>query len=73
LKLKLKGSASMGKDTIIGVDLTKNVFEEHGVTVDGTVVFRKKPSRPQFALFATRRDWTGKPFELSRLLMITVT
>ena len=37
--------------TIIGVDLAKNVFQLHGAAADGSVVFRKKLSRPQFARF----------------------
>ena len=41
----------MGKDSIIGVDLAKNVFQVHGAAADGSVVFRKKLSRPQFARF----------------------
>ncbi len=36
---------------IIGVDLAKNVFQLHGAAADGSVVFRKKLSRPQFARF----------------------
>ncbi len=41
----------MGEVTIIGVDLAKNVFQVHGAAADGSVVFRKKLSRPQFARF----------------------
>uniref|UniRef100_UPI0037C88B84 hypothetical protein n=1 Tax=Roseovarius salis TaxID=3376063 RepID=UPI0037C88B84 len=41
----------MGEVTIIGVDLAKNVFQVHGAEADGSVVFRKKMSRPQFARF----------------------
>ena len=41
----------MGEVSIIGVDLAKNVFQLHGATADGSVVFRKKVSRPQFARF----------------------
>ncbi len=36
---------------IIGVDLAKNVFQLHGASADGAVLFRKKLSRPQFARF----------------------
>jgi transposase len=36
---------------IIGVDLAKNVFQLHGATADGSVLFRKKLSRPQFQRF----------------------
>lgn len=38
-------------DTIIGVDLAKNVFQLHGTTIEGPVLFRKKLSRPQFHRF----------------------
>ncbi|MET3524757.1 hypothetical protein ABID25_006628 [Mesorhizobium abyssinicae] len=41
----------MEKVTIVGVDLAKNVFQLHGATADGTVVFRKKLSRLQFCKF----------------------
>lgn len=41
----------MGEATIIGVDLAKNVFQLHGAASDGSVVFRKKLSRLQFARF----------------------
>ena len=41
----------MGEVSIIGVDLAKNVFQVHGATADGSVLFRKKLSRPQFARF----------------------
>ena len=37
--------------SIIGVDLAKNVFQAHGAAADGSVVFRKKLSRPQFSRF----------------------
>ena len=50
-KHKLKAMASMGEATIIGVDLAKNVFQLHGATADGAVVFGKKLSRPQFQRF----------------------
>jgi transposase len=36
---------------IIGVDLAKNVFQLHGACADGSVMFRKKLSRPQFHKF----------------------
>jgi len=41
----------MGEVTIIGVDLAKNVFQVHGAAADGSVLFRKKLSRPQFMRF----------------------
>ena len=43
--------ASMTKVTIVGVDLAKNVYQLHGAAEDGSVVFRKKLSRVQFARF----------------------
>ena len=39
------------KDTMIGVDLAKNVFQVHGASMTGQVKFRKKLSRPQFHKF----------------------
>ena len=41
----------MEEISIIGVDLAKNVFQLHGAAADGSVVYRKKLSRPQFARF----------------------
>ncbi len=41
----------MGEVSLIGADLAKNVFQVHGAAADGSVVFRKKLSRPQFARF----------------------
>ena len=41
----------MGEATIVGVDVAKNVFQLHGAASDGSVVFRKKLSRLQFARF----------------------
>lgn len=38
-------------DTMIGVDLAKNVFQLHGASMSGEVKFRKKLSRPQFRKF----------------------
>lgn len=38
-------------DTMIGVDLAKNVFQLHGASLTGEVKFRKKLSRPQFRNF----------------------
>jgi transposase len=48
--------ASMGEATIIGVDLAKNVFQLHGAAGDGSVVFRKKLSRLQFARFMAEQS-----------------
>jgi hypothetical protein len=44
-------TASMEEVTTIGIDVAKNVFQLHGATADGSVVFRKKLSRPQFQRF----------------------
>ena len=41
----------MKEISIIGVDLAKNVFQLHGAATDGTVLFRKKLTRPQFQRF----------------------
>ncbi len=41
----------MEEVSIIGVDLAKKVFHVHGAAPDGSVVFRKKLSRLQFAKF----------------------
>jgi hypothetical protein len=54
-KHNLNKRASMGELTIIGVDLAKNVFQVHGAAGDGSVVFRKEFSRPQFVGFAASR------------------
>jgi transposase len=39
------------KDTMIGVDLAKNVFQLHGASMTGEVRFRKKLMRSQFIRF----------------------
>lgn len=39
------------KDTMIGVDLAKNVFQLHGASMTGQLKFRKKVTRPQFRQF----------------------
>ena len=39
------------QDTMIGVDLAKNVFQLHGATMTGQLKFRKKLTRPQFQQF----------------------
>lgn len=38
-------------DTMIGVDLAKNVFQLHGASMTGHVKFRRKVTRPQFRQF----------------------
>lgn len=50
-KHKLKERASMRGVGFIGVDLAKNVFQVHGAAADGSVLFRKKLTRPQFTRF----------------------
>jgi hypothetical protein len=41
----------MREVSIIGVDLAKQVFQLHGATAEGEVVFRKKLLRKQFLAF----------------------
>jgi transposase len=49
--LKQERAATMTKDTMIGVDLAKNVFQIHGASMRGQVKFRKKLTRIQFLKF----------------------
>ena len=51
------------KDKIIGVDLAKRVFQVHGATRYGNVVFRKKLSREQFRAFMSRQPGSLVVFE----------
>lgn len=39
------------KEVMIGVDLAKNVFQVHGASMSGQMLFRKKLSRGQFLRF----------------------
>jgi len=39
------------KDTIVGVDLAKNVFQLHGASMTGEIKFRRKLARGQFLRF----------------------
>jgi transposase len=39
------------KDTMIGVDLARNVFQLHGVTMMGHLKFRRKVTRPPLRQF----------------------
>lgn len=49
----------MREVSIIGVDLAKHIFQLHGATSEGEVVFRKKPSRRQlFAFMQTHQRCT---------------
>lgn len=41
----------MTKDTMIGVDLAKSVFQLHAASPTGQVLFRKKLSRSGFEKF----------------------
>ncbi len=41
----------MGEITTIGLDITKNVFQLHGVGADGQVVLRKSLRRGQMQPF----------------------
>jgi hypothetical protein len=50
----------MEKVTIIGVDLAKSVFQLHGAAADGSVVFRKKLTRPQFRKFMAAQRRRGQ-------------
>jgi len=45
----------VGEVIIIGVELAKNVFQVHRAAADGSVLFRKKLSRPQFARFMAQQ------------------
>lgn len=45
----------MTKDTMIGVDLAKHVFQVHGASMSGQVLFRKKLSRSQFSQFMAKQ------------------
>lgn len=45
----------MTKDTMIGVDLAKAVFQLHGASMTGQLMFRKKLSRQGFAEFMTKQ------------------
>jgi transposase len=43
------------KDTMIGVDLAKRVFQVHGASMTGQVKFRKKLTREQFRRFMSEQ------------------
>lgn len=45
----------MTTNTIIGVDLAKNVFQRHGASMTGHIKFRKKLSRLQFHKFMAKQ------------------
>jgi transposase len=50
------------KDTMIGVDLAKNVFQLHGTSLSGQVKFRKKLPRQKLLEFLSGQL---KPFFLT--------
>ena len=45
----------MAQATIIGLDLAKNVFQAHGASETGSVVFRKKLTRNQVLPFLSEQ------------------
>ena len=45
----------MSEATLIGIDLAKRVFQLHGARGDGSVVFRKKLSRPHLIAFVSQQ------------------
>jgi len=47
--------ASVEKLSTIGLDLAKNVFQAHGASASGSVVFRKKLRREQVLTFFARQ------------------
>ena len=51
------------KDTIIGVDLAKRVFQLHGASMTGHVKFRKKLTRDQFRRFMSEQPACSVVFE----------
>lgn len=46
----------MTKDTMIGVDLAKHVFQVHGASTSGEVRFRKKLTRQRFQQFMAEQE-----------------
>lgn len=49
--------------TVIGIDLTKSVFQLHRAAADGSGVFRKKLSRGKFQLLMERHPRCGVAME----------
>jgi transposase len=43
------------KDTMMGADLAKSIFQVHGASMSGQVQFRKRLTRPQFRKFMAER------------------
>ena len=44
------------KDTVIGVDLAKSVFQLHGASLAGHLKFHKKVTRIQFRHFMAKHE-----------------
>ena len=44
------------QNMMIGVDLAKNVFQVHGASQTGEVLYRKKLSRKQFSAFMAQQE-----------------
>jgi transposase len=55
---------------IIGLDLAKRVFQAHGASSDGTVMFRKKLSRNQVLAFLSSQPQCIVAMEASTALII---
>lgn len=55
------------KDTMIGVDLAKTVFQLHGASMTGQLRFRKKVSRSQFVKFLADQSPAVVVMEASQL------
>ena len=51
------------EDIIIGVDLAKRIFQLHGATGSGEILFRKKLTRDQFRDFMSRHPPSSVVFE----------
>jgi transposase len=47
--------ATMGIDTMIGVDLAKSVFQVHGASLSGEMRFQRKLSRQAFHTFMSQQ------------------
>ena len=45
----------MSEVTMIGIDLAKRVFQLHGASTNGTVIFRKKLTRVQLLVFMSQQ------------------
>src|SRR3546814_15655459 len=54
VKLRTEMTATMGIDTIIGVDLAKSVVQVHGASMNGEIRFQRKLSRQAFRTLMAR-------------------